>query len=226
MAAGKMFVAAKPVMTRTRGRPRKYAKPFGKYNVSKPIKNYVYNAIQAQKESKIDGVQNSTATTTAGDFILLNGIGQGAASGQREGDEIYNKSIRIQGFFKNEDTESRRVRLVLLVDYQSNGSLPTLAQLFDVETTNVYDGALRERENMRRFIFLRDMFFTLAPTGESGDQKIVKLYKKLNFKTKYDASSGTAYTDILKGTLWLLKISSDDTTGVTTSLSCNYRFKD
>ncbi len=137
-------------------------------------------------------------------IAAINLVGRGTGPNQRNGRNFIIRSLQMRfKIRKNEGFDEDTVRIVVVLDRQTNGDNMTQQQLWqDTGDTNANWRSYRNLENISRFEILWDKTYTLnAYTAISGSEKITSLadtyYKKVNIKVEMSGTSGTAtITDI------------------------------
>jgi len=157
----------------------------------------------------------TTNTTTTGTINLMNGIGAGTDITQRVGRKATMKSVMLRYFINALTTTSATqgdvVRVMLVLDMQTNGALPAVG---DILQTVALNSALN-LNNRDRFKILYDHWVTMnantytagALVAGSPTIKHLKVYKKISSDIIF---SGTANTigSIATGGLYLVTVSA------------------
>lgn len=203
-----------------------YKRRFKKRRYRKRYKKSAYSLAKkalarSKTEKKYVTIQTgSTAVGTAGTFHLLNAIIRGDANDERDGIDVYLKSLDIRMILKS-DTDidgAAALRYVVFLDMQSNGVAPTIAELFTVGSSNTL---LHFNESYRhRFKILRDKTMTINPinsvinattnvvtTGEA--IKYHKRYIKVKQPVKYFDTDFGDIRDVTTGALYILLVSNN-----------------
>lgn len=142
----------------------------------------------------------------------------------RIGRKICLKSIQIQGFVNianakavpmiESEVSAQYARFILLWDTQPNGALPSITDVLTTLSTN----APLNLNNRDRFRVLVDKRYCLDPfifnsttscCSATNQIKPVKIYRKLNLETIFNATNGGTIADIASGSLTALWIGSD-----------------
>lgn len=173
---------------------------------------------QTGPEIKYVDIISSDATinlsTSAVDFVLLNGVSQGSDNTNRIGRKVTAKALEINAVFTGNiptnvastSDQAAMVRWWVIVDAQADGATPI--------STDVWSGSdfivdHRNLNNTERFKILRTGEFVLGPqngVGTAGSQMPSKYYLKchipLNDAIRY-AGTSAAVTDIASGAYYL-----------------------
>jgi len=143
---------------------------------------------------------NTTATLT-GVMTLINSIAAGDDVSNRTGNSILHKYLKFEGRVNiNGSATATNVRIIIFADSANQGATP--ATLDVLATASPY--ALKNIDNQKRFIILRDKYVNLCITG---DQTYAwSEYIKTNFHCRYSA---TGATNVLQNALYILFISNE-----------------
>jgi len=147
--------------------------------------------------------------------ILLNGLVQGSDATQRVGRQIVIKKFiaRLTFVMPTVDPATKPtwpsfVRVMLVYDMQTNATAFTLTDLFNDSTDFA---ALQNLNNRDRFKVIKDKVYSLnksaqftTDASDMGACRFVKIYKRLNLPTTYNANSTGNVGDIQTGSLYLL----------------------
>lgn len=157
--------------------------------------------------------------TSAGSAVLVSDTSQGSTGVTRTGSEINITSIAVRcNLVATTDSTSRfHHRVVLVLDKDSNGAVPTAANIF---TDGVYTGSpislLPNLTNLERFKILavselkdNAMGFNANVDTGATQSNVVELNWRGNYKVVYQPASNSA----IKNAIWLfyLTTSSADT---------------
>lgn len=160
-----------------------------------------------------DIATNTVAVNTTGSFSLLHIPILGSDFNARIGRKTLAKSVYIRGIWGSDVLGSigaQQVRMVLFVDYQPNGLAPTVLQVLSTAVPTSHLAA----DNRDRFKILCDKEFAIGPQNvatpafSSPVVQNIKLYKKLNLQTIFNATNGGTIADITTGALYLFFIGS------------------
>lgn len=180
------------------------------------------NMVNAEFKS-VTAIDNTTHTpTTTPSRLLLNPLGRGDDINQRHGRVVRARSIEIDGHVTiNSAATNTRLRVVLLLDTHPDGATPAYSDVFQHASSVV---AIRNLDNRRRFVILRD--FLIQLNDSTRDMSRVKLYRRLNFHQIFDDSNAGDITDIKHNALYLFLISDEATNSPSVHLTTRYRFVD
>ncbi len=133
-------------------------------------------------------------------ILLLNGIGDGDTAITRQGLQLTNRHLRLRVYLAT-GTSATRTRIVLLIDRQPNGALPTAAQLFQQATPGLETVLSPRNQNFKkRFTILYDRLIpsnpVVAPTT------LVAKSFRLKHITRFTSANG-GIADLDKGSLVL-----------------------
>lgn len=154
-----------------------------------------------------------TATPTA---VLLNGCIQGTDGTTRIGRKISLKKLlfRMNITFQENTTGGTaagslagNVRLLFVYDKQTNGAVPLSTDILLSATVT----SPMNLDNRDRFQVIADKVYHVSPVDNAG--AYVKLYKKLNRQTIFNAGNAGTVADITTGSLYLFVFSTIATTG-------------
>lgn len=196
----------------------------------------LYNLSTSSKEYKFVDVNLGTigATTLlpasgAASFVLLNGLQLGTSAFQRIGNKIAMKSCYWSVAFAlnslntvadaTSGTPQVPVRMMIVYDKQTNGSLPALSDLLS-DKSGIANATARfidvnspnNLNNKDRFIVLCDKRFMLSSQGTGS--RILKKYKKLSTSVAYKSGATVGnVTDITSGGLYFIAYIDGDLGG-------------
>ncbi len=151
----------------------------------------------------------ATIPDATGTIQQLTNINQGDTTNTRDGAQVKLTSIFIRGNIKqNASATQTVVRLMLVLDKQTNQTIYTLADLLQDVTASDSVLSVNNLDNKHRFIVLWDRSFSLS---DSGRQVIAfKFHKKLNLKIRYD-NTGNGIADLTSYSLSLVRLSDEAT---------------
>lgn len=162
----------------------------------------------------------TTTPDSSGEVISLNHLAQGDAETQRSGISVLNKSIQLKWTCtQHASATSTFIRMMLVKDIRPNGTLATIADILQEARINSY----LDRQQFGRFQVLNDVLIAL--NGSSHDNTIGKIYKQLQFHTKYQGSDSTD-GGVMGGQLLLVLISNEATNVPSFKYACRLRFID
>lgn len=180
---------------RHRSKPKKRAPKTTVAKLAKKVESLI-----KQDEVKYQDINYGSTVSSIGTFELLNGITQGDGAGNREGLSITMKSVQVSGNFVVQDAYNE-LRAMLVLDTESHGSTPTLADLLEYTGSPV--NSMISRVNRQRFVVLAQKIVTVDTNRPNVR---FNLFRKLNHNVEYNATGNTAVS-IQKGTLWLVMVS-------------------
>ncbi len=152
---------------------------------------------------------NVTVPDTVGVIQQLTLINQGDTTNTRDGAQIKLTSFQIKGQCQlHTSATSSVVRLMLILDKQTNQAIYTTADLLSNVTTVDSINAPLNLDNKHRFVVLWDKTLTMSEIGNEVRQ--FKYYRKLSLKLRFDASTG-AIADLTSYSLSLVRISNETT---------------
>lgn len=110
----------------------------------------------------------ATSTTC---FSVITPLAAASTNQTRVGSKAYIKSLYIKGFIDIDagaNSNAMRVRCICFIDRQSNGLVPTLAEVLDLGATDDMN-AFRKLENTRRFTMLYDKIIDVSHPSGAGN---------------------------------------------------------
>lgn len=170
-------------------------------NVAKAVLPMIMSINTEEKFKDVSSLAFNTLPFNTPRFINLNPIATGALETNRVGNSILCKNVNIRLSFTPNYTSypTNLFRMVLFVDKQQAGTIPTATQLFQDVTT--IDSAFNKNYT-DRFAILKDKRWTIA---QQGDQHLTvwKIFKYLNFHTRFIGSTAND-ADMGNNTIYLL----------------------
>lgn len=163
--------------------------------------------LEIEKENKHYGLSaNWVGQGTTVTYVLLNGMGQGDGSSEREGLQIFMKSLSLRLFFhSNASAVVTAIRAIVVYDNQSNEAAPGLSDVIQ-STTYPLTSFLR-KQDITRFNVLMDKRILLDDTSTYTAR--CEINKVLNKKVFYSGTtSGVA--NIHKGAIYLMMVSDNN----------------
>jgi len=186
--------------------------------------NFAQLGVAGGEERKYDDVTLSTAMTTTGTFVLMNGLVPGSLASQRIGSKCDFVSILCRFRINTGATPTNcAYRIMVIVDKQANGVAPTVAEVL-VGAALVTSP--QNLDNRARFVVLLDYVDTLDIQSHSINMKTVFMRKKIS--TTYNSGVAGTVGDIRTNSVYLL-LSSTEAAGATApvlSLYTRMRFTD
>lgn len=160
----------------------------------------VINSELKRYDENVNSLIDSSGVITA-----LSDMGTGDTINVRDGWSILAKYDTAKfTFVMNASATTTLVRLILFVDTQNNGVLPTVADVLGSADVS----SLINPKNTQRFTVLYDRRYSMSINANRSI--IAKAYKKLDFHIRYTAdASGVASQS--KNGIFLLAISSEAT---------------
>lgn len=160
----------------------------------------------------LDVTQASTASVSAGALTLLTGCATGDGPSNREGTQIYVKSIQVRTRieFNNGDASAGAIRMVLVQDKQSNGAAPNVSDIYSIPVLGPID-ALRNLNGRKRFKILSDNTWIVSQNGTPGYE--YDIYLKKPITVQYNAGNTGTVADISTNALYLLVCSDQAANG-------------
>lgn len=177
-------------------------------------------------EKKVYDITSNNAQVHNGGFIIsLCTPSLGSDMNERNGRRICMKSVSIKGYIvldaalgivSPELADAQLIRVCLIWDYQPNGALPTIANIF---TTNA-PWAQLNLNNRDRFKMLHNETFTLdaflynntatqSLAGLGRTAKHLDIYKRLSGRdTIFNGNNSGSVTSIASGNLLLVCVGS------------------
>lgn len=170
-----------------------------------------YDILNAGAPAAVTIPQSTNALPDNASTMLLNGIPQGVTESQREGISVKIKSVLHQCVIaaKQGLTTPVRVRMIMFLYLRplGNAAVPSVSDLLQVAAAGNTQPmvAPRKLEHRSRFSILHDKVYSIEPAGMVGEQRYIKIYKKLNFHTLWDTTTtGDNGTGITKNSLWCM----------------------
>lgn len=178
---------------------------------------YLKNLINT--EFKYLDTSAETGVDDSGTLILLNGMTKGDSINTREGRTLRIKSVQLH-ININMNTSATRTRLkwALVIDKQVNGAAPNISDIYDNVLLN-----FRNLNNRKRFVILKQ---GLVNTNDDFPERDKSYYKRLNFKTIYNAGNAGSIADINTNSFYLLLLSDENLNTPTINYTARIRFID
>ncbi len=209
-----------------RGATKRYNRMIGSFRNTAYLAKQVYQLKKmVNVEYKNFDIQLTNGTATpAGAIQQATNIGQGDTTITRDGSNVKLVSLYFKGNVRiNPNAVNSSVRIMLIWDKQTNGSIYAPADLLlDVTADDIITSPLN-LDNMFRFIVLYDRTFSLSAGGTTLIN--FKYYKKLNMKIRYDAAAATI-ADVTSNSLSILRITDEATDLPTVTYTHRLRFVD
>lgn len=155
-------------------------------------------------------INTAVPDSTAYYSILLNGIAQGVAQNQRIGQKVKNTTIQLTLIgsdsltdivaFQNGNNQPIVIRVALVHDKMSGQALPNLADVWELNATNVDPMALRNQQFIEKYSVLMDRTYMLDQV-ESSCFKLQE-FLKVGLETHYTGTTASV-TSVSSGTISL-----------------------
>lgn len=177
-------------------------------------------------ERKVWDIASGTVqVNTTGAVSNLFAPQKGTDFQERIGRKTVLKSIFIRGTISTEiarttntdaAVEFQYCRMLIGIDYQPNGAVPTIDEIFAVNNDPLSHLDLNQRD---RFRIIWDKHWVFDPykfnktatqsyASTTNQVKCFKYYKKLNLETIFNAGNAGTVADISSGALWMCWIGS------------------
>jgi len=174
----------------------------------------------------IETAVQSTGLVNTGVITLLNGVAQGDDFDSREGRQITVKSVQVRGYFDKlvyTDQAAAHCRMLIIMDQQTNGAAPTMADILQDADEPLSFMNLNNRE---RFKVLADVHTVLGAQNATGgfalttqgDNAWFDIYKRVSFNTTFGGTAATV-ASIQKNAIFAVLLSDD---AVNTISRCNW----
>ncbi len=170
----------------------------------------------------------------------MNSPAQGTTALTRIGDKIIVRSINLRLTFRQPPTTAtvlgttagNLVRVILLIDHQCNGTVPTVG---DILTTTTDTNSFREMQTTARFTVLMDKFIVFNPIVTidtpatpdwtvGGITKQCTFYKKTSLLCQFDSSSAGSIGSQTNNALLLYAFTDTTTIAINYDWWCRVRF--
>lgn len=171
------------------------------------------NTLAAEKKFLDTYLNVASINTTTPTFLLCNGVGAGTGFNERVGRKIKIKSIQLNSVTIVGTAAPARLRLMLVLDRQSNGSTPSIGNILDNTTILVNSKAFMNLDNRARFSVIWDKKFTLDTVMKTQiDHSVFK--KKLIDVTYSGTTNGIG--SISTNSIWFVAVSDQGATNAPT----------
>ncbi len=135
-----------------------------------------------------------------GILSLIESIAQNNTFSGRIGRKIYISNISIQGQFTQDNTgntgDCATFRWLVVIDKQSNGTTPAVAEVLDTDGAISPMHAFRRLENQARFVILADRKVIVNNTPDQGGESC----KNFKFNKSFPRGHHVTYdTDVVSG---------------------------
>lgn len=216
--------------SRVRASRLKFKAPLKVLLARKPLRRDYGN----EPELKYNDIAAATYQgDNTGTITALNLIAVGDDNTSRDGRQICNRSIHVQGYLAPVDstTLNSMCRMMLVWDSQPNGAIATMTDILSVSNA-VSSTNLNNRE---RFRILRDLKFALGSSSNTATQAVsdgsntylIDCFLKLkDIKTTYSGTTAVI-ASVATGALLLVTIGSNSSSNQGTfTLTTRLRFTD
>lgn len=167
-----------------------------------------------------------------GTVTLINGVATGTDFTQRIGRKINCTSVQLRAFFQvtsttASETDMTPVRVMLVYDSQTNGVIPTIADILNEASATSF----MNLNNRERFRVLYDKMTTIpafnvtAATQNSTNVPTLNVYKKCWIPVIFEGTAATIGS-IASGAIYLVTLSNGATNNVVLDASMRVRFED
>lgn len=199
----------------------------------KKLSNYHDTQANTRELKAIRLSPSVAAFDTTGQLFLLNGVGAGDDSDDRDGRQITNKTVQILGLLSPQSTvtSSNLARVLVVWDSQSNGTTPAITDILLASSSVSFP----RLDNRQRFDILADVKYAQAgiavdfgvPQGFCMGETTHVIDISVDLKNRITTYSGTGFTaaNISTGALWLITIGHNPAnTGGTAYLTTQLRY--
>lgn len=183
---------------------------------------------------------NTYVANTTGQFVLLNGIGQGTDADDRVGRKLVIKNIQIRAMIRTEGSETMGassqpasiVQMLLVWDKQPNGAAPLITQLLEhahpvspIKMDNRDRFRILARKTWTIGAYIRSNTATQSLITTAQNQTHMKCYKKVNLETIYNSVSAADITTITSGALWMIWLGNQGSSLTNPQIPCSARIR-
>ncbi len=172
-----------------------------------------------------DFQQTLTAVNDAVGISQLSNIPQGDTTVTRDGAQIKMLGYELNYWIRRSSSSNTAtlVRIMLVVDKQTNQAIYTNADLLEDATTSDNIVSPRNLDNMKRFVVLYDRVHVISATGNGGVH--VKKYIKKELLIRYDGST-PSIADLTSNSLSLVQFGSETTNDPLVTIFGRLRYVD
>lgn len=176
--------------------------------------------LEVSKERKtIDSQVTNQASNTVPVFIQLTNIVQGNTDITRIGNKIMITGVQLK--YTVTDTVTNPVRIMLVLDKQTNGALLAANDILEDSTTGDAIISPRNRDESLRFRVLYDKVHLISVNGQAS--AFVSKFIKLNVPVKFDGNAGDI-TDLTSNSLVIMHVAT--VAAASLNLFCRVFFTD
>lgn len=180
----------------------RYAGPLG--TIARTVSG-IMNLVNSEPKF-IDTNATLTAVGTAGLIVPLTLCAQGNGDQNRSGNTVLIKDVTVKiDSAIDPDAAACITRIMLFIDKETDGALPTAAQLLTLPTN---PHSMLNRDYSKRFVVIFDRTYDLSLNGDRVMSD--KFYKKIPIHTYYDGSLANI-SDAKENQIYLYLFSSDNT---------------
>lgn len=186
-------------------------------SIAKTIQGFVNTEIK-----KVDITYSVSPSASTGSICLINGIPQGDATDERNGNSVRSKYINIKGKVNlHASAANTSVRVMLVLDKEARLASMTTTQLL-LPVTNL---GFRNTNNLTRFVVLKD--FNMNVSSLERKEKYFSFYKKLSFRPRFEKDdAGGTIASIQNNALYIVLISDEATNAPTVAFQARYGYID
>ena len=157
-------------------------------------------------------------------FQLINGLSQGSGAGNRQGQQLKSTNINLRGKLScnaGASAGASQARIMLVHDRQPNGATFAIVDL--LENGQVW--SFRTMGYRKRFKVLADKSYQMV-LNTANEEHIVDLSAQLDLHTMYNTGNTGTITDIDTGSLYLIVMSDEVSSGPAFEYQLRYRWID
>lgn len=182
-----------PKVPRGRTPYRRYGKTSRGVVKPNPIVYPRYAGGMGPEYKLFDTTQSQPISDAGYHTTLLGSVASGSGFNQRVGNHITLKSYYLRATLTGDLTTGPRynhLRLLLLLDKQANGALPTIASMFPANADKIVsplDPSVADRYNI-----IHDKVYTL---NDNEPSKFIKVFKKFNMPVDYASATTSVPTN-------------------------------
>lgn len=187
------------------------------------VANFVRGMVNVEKKF-IDKIDQAPSLSNTAAIDLLSNVGQGDTDQLRNGNSIRAKSIYIKLALSNNASQTSNVmcRMILFIDMQNNGSVPTSTELLE-SANSVYSPI--NSNNGGRFRVLRDKVCVLTPQSDDKGKCYFEWYIPLSMHLHY-IGTGSTQADVSRNSIYLYYVADVATNVPVLVYSSRIRFID
>ncbi len=172
-------------------------------------------------EFKSKDVADTISIPSAMTITLLNGLAKGDDLDNRDGRQVRFKSCWVKICFAMAASATNTfIRLMLIIDKQPNATTILPADILVAQTVE----SQKQLASRKRLVILVDRVIVLQAANRTS--QFVNIYKQIDMKTIYDASSNGDIEDITTNALYLILISNEAVNQPTAGRYIRTRFVD